>query len=356
VKLLDRYVARQFITTFLYLVLGLPLLFIVTDVTDNLDRYLDRGISGGAIALSYLYYIPQFVFWALPIAGLIATVFTIGGMTRHQEIVAAKAGGVSFYRLLAPILLMGAALSVLALGFGELVPVTNTMRAEALGERQMIGPGSRPNFVYQTQDGAVLSVRRLDGSRQQILGLLLERGAEGDRPAMHTVADHAVYERGVGWVLQQGYMRMLPPTGDERTFEFSEMRVPGLTESPEELRGDPKEPEEMRYAELTRYIGAVERSGGDPAELQVERGERVSLPLAILVIILFGGPLSTSSKRGGAAYGIGVSLLITMIYLLLFRVGRALGASGALPPLVAVWMPNLIFLVAGLILLSRVRT
>jgi lipopolysaccharide export system permease protein len=112
----------------------------------------------------------------------------------------------------------------------------------------------------------------------------------------------------------------------------------------------------MRYHEMTRYIRAIERSGGDTAEMRTEQSQKISLPLAILVIVLFGAPLATSNRRGGAAFGIGISLAVTMIYLLLFRVGKAVGASGTIDPVLAAWLPNALFLVAGLILLSRVRT
>src|SRR5690606_26780259 len=93
-KILDRYVFRQFLGTFILLVAALPFLFLITDLTDNLDRYLGRGIPPRLVAISYVYFLPQLIFWGFPVAGLIATVFTISGMTRHQEITAAKAGGV----------------------------------------------------------------------------------------------------------------------------------------------------------------------------------------------------------------------------------------------------------------------
>jgi lipopolysaccharide export system permease protein len=108
----------------------------------------------------------------------------------------------------------------------------------------------------------------------------------------------------------------------------------------------------MRYAEMARSIDAIERSGGSGLELRVERSTRIALPLAILVIVLFGAPLSTSSKRGGAAFGIGISLAVTMVYLMLFKVGTAVGASGALDPVAATWMPNALFLVAGAVMLA----
>jgi len=356
IRHLDRYVAKQFVVTFAVLVLGLPLLFIITDITENLDQHFARGISTGSIALSYLFYIPQFVVWSLPIAALVGTVFTVGAMTRHQEVVAAKAGGVSFYRLVAPIFVLGAVLSLIALALNEVVPVTNQIRAELIGERQTWGGTLRSDFIYVTEGGHVLAARRLEPASNRMSGVILEQRGRDGEGHRHAAAHEAVWTPETGWRLQNGFFRYLDENRGETTFEFAEMVVPHLSETPEELMAEPKDPDEMRYDEMSRFIAAIERSGGDSRPMRTERAQKISLPLAVAVIILFGAPLATSSKRGGAAYGIGVSLAVTMAYLLLFRVGSAMGASGSLPPLAAAWLPNLIFLAAGIVLLGRVRT
>ncbi|MGH7458738.1 MAG: LptF/LptG family permease [Longimicrobiaceae bacterium] len=354
VKLLDRYLANQFLTLFGYLVLGLPLLFVITDITDNLDSYLDQAIPAGRIALAYLYYLPQFVTWALPVSALMGTVFTIGSMTRHHEIAAAKAGGVSFYRLLVPVVVLGAGLSVVAFGLGELVPVTNRLRAEALGAVDGSDATHRSNFVFQAEGGEVLSVRRLDAPGGEMSRVMIEAEPGSGLPGLHAVADRARWS-GDAWNFRDGYLRLFS-AGAEQTFVFDSLRMPSVRAEPEELLAEPKDPEEMRYGEMSRFIEAIRRSGGDPNPLKVERDQKLALPVAVLVIILFGAPLSTSSKRGGAAWGVGVSLLTTMVYLLLFRIGTAVGASGTLPPLLAAWMPNLLFAAGAGVLLWRVNT
>lgn len=356
IKLLDRYISRQFLITFSSLVLGLPLLFIITDLTDNLDKYLGRGLELGPVALSYLYIVPQYILWAIPIAALVATVFTIGGLTRHQEIAAAKAGGISFYRLIAPILILSFIISLGALGLGELVPVTNELRAELLGERQNRSGSLRTNFVFQTEGGRVLSVRRLDPMENEMTGVVVEQEGDGTHPSLHQTAERALWTEEDGWRLEQGYLRLIGAEGEETTIRFAGTRIPTLNETPEELLADPKDPAEMRYQEMTRFIRAVERSGGNARSMKVEQAQKISLPLAVLVIVLFGAPLATSSQRGGTAFGIGISLAVTMVYLLLFRIGKAVGASGTMDPFLAAWLPNLLFLIAGLVLLSRVRT
>ena len=156
---------RTFTTTFLLLVLGLPLLFIIADITDNIDTYMERGVTGGKLLLNYLYQLPLFIQYSFPIAALIATVFTIGGMTRHQELTAAKAGGVSFYRIFLPIAAISLLLAVAAFGLGELTPITLQKRAVLMGDQAAVRSGPRVNFVYQTEREGVLTARRLSRRR-----------------------------------------------------------------------------------------------------------------------------------------------------------------------------------------------
>lgn len=355
-KLLDRYLVRQFLTTFSLLVLGLPLLFIIADITDNIDSYLGRGVPPGDLALSYVFQFPQFMVYAFPIAALVATVFTIGGMTRHQEITAAKAGGVSFWRLFVPVGVLSVLIAAGAFGLSEVVPVSLRHRAELLGEAPQRATGPRINFVFQTEREGVLSARRLDASTGEIIDLALEKNATATTPGVHLMARRAIWREAGGWRLEDGWRREIFADGTEKAVQFDTLALPGLVEAPEDLLAEPREPEMMRYAEVGRFIGAIERSGGSAAGLRVERAQKVAVPAAVIVIVLFGAPLVTSAGRGGTAYGVGISLGVTIVYMLMFRVGKAIGSSGAIDPLWAAWGPNGVFLLAGLVLMARVRT
>lgn len=201
-KLLDRYIFRQFTTTFVLLLVALPFLFLITDLTDQLDNYLARNVPPRAVALSYLYFIPQLVFWGFPIAALIATVFTIGNMTRHQEITAAKAGGVSFYRMAMPIILFSMVLSAGAVALGELVPVANQKRAEALRERESGTAPFRANVVFRTEDGGTLAAHRISATDNNMSQVVFERPLpDGTRSQISAFA--ANYDLVEGWVLDR---------------------------------------------------------------------------------------------------------------------------------------------------------
>ncbi|HEX6940541.1 MAG TPA: LptF/LptG family permease [Longimicrobiales bacterium] len=356
-RLLDRYVVAEFLRLFTLFAAAAPVLFILGDVTDNLDRHLERGYTVGQIALNYIYQVPLFVLYSFPIASLIAAVFTVNNMTRHFEVSAAKAGGISFYRLFAPLPLLGVLLTLVGIGISELVPIAQRARLAALEEPTTRGRTTRTDFVYRTADGWVLSVRRLDAARNRMSRVVVEReGDEPGTPSVYIDAKSADFAPDSGWVLHDGTYRAMFGPGVVRAFRFQSLRIPGLTETPDQLLAESRDPEEMGYAELGRFIEIIERSGGRPLELKVERAQKLAIPVATLVIILFAVPLSTSSQRGGSAYGVGISLAITIFYLMLFKVAGAAGASGTMPPTLAAWLPNGVFTAAALVLAAKVRT
>lgn len=363
-RILDRLVAGTFLKIFLVFVLTAPLLFVLGDINEQLDRYVDRGLTALEVAEAYVFMFPNFVLWSFPIAALVAAVFTVHGMTTHLEIVAAKAGGISFHRLVVPILILGTLITMAGLALAELVPRSNRIAAGILRNEQSRREW-RSDFVYQTEDGRLLSVGRLAVSQSKLTSVVMEDPPdEPGVPTIHIHASEALYDTaGAGtdstaapWTFRHGHLRTLYEDGTETAIRFVSLRVPGFTERPDELLREPRDEEEMTYEEMGRLAAIIERTGGEPHKLKVKKEQRLAIPTATLVIILFGAPLATSAKRGGAAFGVGLSLGTTIFYLLLFKIAGAFGASGALPPLVAAWIPNVLFLGLGIWLWFRVRT
>jgi lipopolysaccharide export system permease protein len=357
-KILDRLIIREFVRLFILFMFASPVLFILGDLTDNLDTYLDRGYSSSQVLLGYFYQLPLFISWGLPVAALIATIFTVNNMTRHSEVAAAKAGGISFYRLYASLPLIGIVLTALGLVLTELIPVGNQLRSEAMAyEGRTSRHLARSNFVYRDLDGRVFAIRRLDVADQRITGITVEReGNEPEVPSVHIFSPAAQYDSAHGWTLENGYLRLMAGPDIERAFRFARLRTASFNEAPEQLVDTQKDPDMMRYGELGQLIQILQRSGGEPLNLMVERAQKLAIPVAALVIILFAAPLANSSPRGGAAYGVGVSLGITIVYLMLFKIAGAAGSSGTIPPVWAAWLPNVVFAVASLYLIRQVRT
>ncbi len=356
IRILDRLIATSFLKVFLALVFGAPILFVLGDITENLADYLDQELTGMAITKAYIYMMPQFIQWAFPVAALVAVVFTVQTMTLHREIVAAKAGGISFHRLIVPMIALGVLLTGAALGLAAIVPRANTIAGQYL-RKEDLRRDFRGFFSFQGEGGRNFSVRSLSVSGGTLNEVVMETVEPGtNRPLDHLTSNIVRYDPDAGWTFNNGYYRLLGEGEEELAFQYQSLQLRGFQERPEEFLEDPKAPEEMTFGEMGRLADVMTRSGGDPQKLLVDRQEKLAIPVATLVIILFGAPLATSSKRGGTAYGIGVALLSTILYMLLFRIFGAFGETGAIEPLVAAWLPNLLFLGAGLIFLTRVRT
>lgn len=353
-RLLDRMVLGSFFRLFVVGILATPPLFILGDVTENLDRYLDRGLGLGQVAIAYVWMLPLYLQWSFPVAALIAAVFTVHNMTLHREVVAAKAGGISFHRLIRPVLFGGALLMVAALGLSIVVPITFRRANDILQNEP--SRSWRSDFVYETGHGLALAVNRLTLDDNRMTGVVAVQKAADGRPLVHIEAEAASYQPSDGWTFHQGTLRRLEGPDTVRSSNFKSLKIAGLTETPPELLEAPRQIDEMTYGELGRLAAIIERSGGHPKKMMVNREQKISIPVATLIIILFGMPLATNTKRGGTAYGIGVSLGTTMLYLLAFKVGAGFGAGGAVSPFVAAWLPNFIFLAMGLVLMAKVRT
>jgi lipopolysaccharide export system permease protein len=289
---------------------------------------------------------------------LFATVFTVGSLARHSELTAAKAGGQSFRRLVFPLILASVFATGLALVVGELAPGSTAKELKIQKAQPDVPSSARFNFVYRGDQGWVYTVRSLELATRKLKGLLFERQGTGIAyPGLVVTADSATYDadRRV-WRLWHGSSRAIAAPDQEASFTFRSLVLRSFTQTPADLLAEPKAPDEMRYAELGRYIEALERSGNDANKLIVERALKLAIPATCLIIVIFGAPLAITSPRAGMAFGIAISLGTTVFFLLLMQIAKAVGAGGLIDPTVAAWLPNGIFLLVGLVLLARVRT
>jgi lipopolysaccharide export system permease protein len=354
---LDRYVFKEFWKILVSTALGFPLLLVIIDLTDNLEKFLARNLPKQDIALSYLYWIPESMFMVLPAAVLFATVFSIGGFTRHSEITAAKASGISFYRIAMPIFFGAVLAAGLDLALGEIVPITNSRRNDLLEEDKFRGTTMRYNFAFQGEHGRVYKVQALNTNSQTLEGVQVERKGTGqDYPTILIAAERATWEPNPGWRMERGQLRLVTDSQPDFSIAFASMLDKRFAERPTDMMTKPRSPQEMRYRELTRFIRTLERSGGDANQLRVERALKIAIPVTCIIIALFGAPLATSTQRGGAAYGVGISLAVTVVFLMLVQLTKAIGSKGLLPPDLAAWVPSAIFALLGVVLLTRVRT
>jgi lipopolysaccharide export system permease protein len=217
----------------------------------------------------------------------------------------------------------------------------------------------RYNFAFASGEGRVYKVQQLQTASGTAEAVQVERrGLEGDStyPTWIVSAQRAKWQAGNGWLMMSGTMHVLTGERNDVTIAFDSLRDRHFVETPVQLMASPRAPEDMRYEELGRYIRALERSGSDVNRIKVERALKIAVPVTCIIIAIFGAPLATSTQRGGAAWGIGLSLAVTVLFLVSIQLTQAIGAKAVMDPTLAAWLPNILFGVGGLLLLARVRT
>jgi lipopolysaccharide export system permease protein len=354
---LDKYVLTEFLKILAATTLGFPVLVIVIDITENLDKYLQRHLQTWDIVQAYAYSVPDTMFVVLPASVLFATVFAIGGFTRHSELTAAKASGISFHRFIAPIFFGAVIATALGLVLSAAAPPANARKFELLQERKFRNDVNRFNFAFAGEEGRVYQITAADVLKRTLEGVEIDRKGLGpDYPTYVITARSAKYSTRRGWLLRNGVAHVM--TGDSTNFAiaFDSLRDRHFREEPVHLMANPKAPEEMGYGDLGNFIKAMERSGSDVNKLRTERMLKIAIPFTCIIIMMFGAPLATSNQRGGAAYGAGVSLGTTVVFLMLVQLTQAIGDKGIMLPELAAWLPGILFGVVGAVLLVRVRT
>lgn len=358
IRPLDRYVLSEFLKILTATALGFPVLVIVINITEDLQKYLLRNVPPLDIAKAYVFGVPETMFQVLPAAVLFATVFSIGGFTRHSEISAAKASGISFYRFIAPIAGGAAIAVILDVLVGAAMPMANARRDELLREKQSGEAVTRASFTFATEEGRVYKIASADASTGSLDRVEIDRKGKGwpDFPTYVIYARSGRWSERNGWLLKNGVVHVLTGDSSNFTVSFDSLRDRHLTEPPKHLLANQKAPEEMGFVDLGNFIASMERSGTDVNQLRVQRMLKIAIPATCMIIMLFGAPLATSSQRGGAAYGVGVSLATTVIFLMLVQLTQAVGGKGIVNPELAAWLPGILFLAVGAALLARVRT
>ena len=356
-RALDRYVLAEWLRIFLITAFGFPVLIVIVDLTEKLDTYLQRQIPARDIAVSYIYGVPETMFQVLPAAVLFATVFTVSSFTRYSEITAAKASGISFHRFIRPLTLGAVFAMCIGFSLNVIIPPLNQKKLNLLQEQKFKDTGERYNFVYSTTDNRTYKVGALHAARNMIENVEVERLGRGAAlPTTYSIAEQAFFRKDAFWVMVRGTLHVVPNGSTDYVFTYDSLVDRAFTERPLELNAATKAPADMGWRELGRYIRALQRAGSDVNPLKVERMLKLAIPVTCVIILLFAAPLATSTQRGGAAWGIGVSLLTTVVFLVLVNLMRGVGGKGIISPDLAAWVPSLIFGAVGAVLLWRVRT
>jgi LPS export ABC transporter permease LptG/LPS export ABC transporter permease LptF len=362
--ILDRYVTAMYVRVFALCALGLLALFYISTFIDRSDKVF-KGAATWSMMGDYLWYLlPQYVYFVLPMSVLLASLVTIGVLTKNSELIVMKACGISLYRVAVPML--GAALvaggTLFALEqtiLGEWNRKADSIKAVMNG----VAPATLDMLTRQWvvgSQGNIYHYNFFDPGNDALLGLSVFEFSNGMRSiAERSYAERARYEPVPGhpnaWRAEQTWTREFTPSGDTR--RFSADPVTQFTLEPPSYFGTRQpEPQFMSYSQLRTYIEQLRTSGFDVIAQQVALERKASFPFVTVIMTLLAVPFAVSAGRRGAMYGVGAGIVIAITYWVAFSVFAALGTGGVVAPTLAAWAPNLLFGAGAAYLLLTVRT
>lgn len=359
-NLLDRYVVRLFALVFLLVLLSGISLFIIFDLSDTIDEIFKNKVPNILVFNYYKYNSLQMFYEIAPIVVLVTTLMTYSLLSRSNEVTACRALGVSVYRLALPALVAALVVCLFCIYLESAVlPASNekvaqlkdrirgneTVRTYRRADRQWLFGQGRYIYNYIHYD-----------PRQQTL----QRLQVFDFDASHRLnrrlfAESAQYI-GDAWVFSNGWARSFEGVEVTDYARFEAPKIVRYPETPDYFDSEIRPPEQMRYGELKEYIQELEESGQPVPELKVELYNKVALPVISLIMALVALPFAFRLGRQGALYGIGVSVVLGMVFMGIFAFFSTLGQAGALPPVVAVWSPGTVFAILAGYLFLGVKT
>ena len=352
-RILDKYILRRFCATLGYTIVAFVFIVIFVDMVGNLGKFIDRDVPQIVILKYYSFYVPYILVLALPIAMLLASLFSVGQMAKYNELTAIRSAGISLTRILLPVFLASVFISALAIGIGEMVvPPANQRKTNITNQYLESGRSRSPTSVTDI-------FWRDKTNRRLFIGRYETRTKTAHKISIQTLDGNQIVERidapemrwqDSTWVLLRGYRRTFS-NKQEKAEPFEELSDDNIDIKPEKLAESKIAPEDMSFQELRVFTDEVLRNGGDPNRWLVDLHFKLSIPFANFIMVLFGAPLASRKRNSNAVFGFIISLLVCFLYYGSNTLVKTLGQNGDFPPLFAAWVTNLVFFVCGLLVL-----
>lgn len=364
-KIIDRYILKEIINPFLFGIAAFTSIFVGTDLLFRVARMItDWGVSFGDAVRVFILSLPEIIVLTFPMSMLLATLLAFGRLSGDSEVIAFKAGGWSFVRMVIPVLIVALLLSFLTVAINETIVPRAQQRVEA-----MVWEFRHGEKLPKTQKHIYLSP--LDRKTGKVDFLFYAYQFDGEKLIMDDVtyqdfedghltrvirAEEAVWRDG-GWEFRNGSIYDLLKEGEVSTMQFERYfdryQVLGLRRTPREISSSQKDPKKMSYSELKNLIALKREEGRGVDDLLVILHQRFSIPFACFIFALIGAPAGMKSNRTGSSIGLGLSIVIIFIYYLFLTFGSALGQDGIIPPVLGAWIQNIVFGLVGTCMLLK---
>ena len=350
-RIIDWYILRKFLTTFVFVVLIVTAVVVVIDITERNDKFIQNSLGVDMIVKYYVAYIPYIINLVMPILIFIASVFITARMAGHTEIIAILSSGISFRRMMRPYLI--GALIIGGVSFyanGWLIPDANKVRIDFqykyFGQNKGKAERNLHIKIAPTTYAFLESFNQptLSGTRftlETIEGTILKEKLSARRIEWDTTNNN--------WKLINWQLRVIDGMQEVVT-EGREMDTT-INLSPDDFASLTGVQETLTNPELAEYIEVLQQRGDDGITLyRTEQYVRNMSPFAAIILTFMGLIVSAKKRRGGAGLQIAIGFGLAFLFIIFFMFSKAIAEANSMPPLLAVWIPNIIFSTITLVL------
>jgi LPS export ABC transporter permease LptG/LPS export ABC transporter permease LptF len=366
-RILDAYVVREFLNTFILVLTGFVMLMLVFTFFEIMGDILRHHIRLYTVGDYLLNLTPSMIYQIAPLAVLIAVLVTFGVLNRNSEIVAMKATGISLYRLVVPVVSIAAILAVSLFLFDEFYLPQANRKQESLhnlikGKPPQTVLHPEKNWIFgQPRPGEparIFYYQYFDRDRNEFVNLsVFEFDASTFALSKRIYAARAVWDQESDtWQFQKGWQRDIKGANVTNYTEFQKATFAEIHENPDYFIKEKLQSQEMNFNQLDHYIGDLRQSGFDTMRLRVELWHKLAYPFVAVVMAMLAIPFALSMGRRGSLTGIAVAIFIALAYFVCDNLFGALGNVDYLPAAMAAWSSDVLFGLVGGYLLLRTPT
>jgi lipopolysaccharide export system permease protein len=355
-SIIHSYITRLFFKYF-GMVLGMVIVvYLSIDFFGMIDNLMAASLSASGIIAYFLYKIPMIVSQITPAALLLSVLIVFGLMSKNNEIIALKSGGISEYYLVTPIVVIGLCLSIALFFFTETIAPITTAKANRLAEKkkedkQVIT--STEKNIWIRGDRSITHISFYNPVDKTIFGITIVYFDDKFDVTRRVDAKQAIFQDDK-WVLLKAMTQKFDRQSDNSEMTFAESVTVDLDLKPDDLKRVEHESEEMSFASLMKYIQKVEKEGYDATKYRVDLYAKTAFPFVCLIMSLLSSGIALRGKtREGMSVSFAYAIITAFCYWGLYSFCLSLGYGDMIPPLIAAWMANAIFFCgSGLVVLN----
>ncbi len=350
-SILDRYIGQTWLRMLMLCLSGFIGIYLVIDLIENIPRFLRAGGAAGDVALYFIWKFPEMIGRTAMFSILMATLLTLGVLSRDSEITALRSCGVSLLRISMPMLVLGLIASILLMINGELILPHSYARTEQIHRVRIMKSVERAKFkrnnIWFRSSSMILQARLFEPKTRTLSGLVVWSVDDSMNPVSRIDADSAVYSAG-SWLLHSASLRSFQAV-DGYAPQFKQTMALDLGLKVEDLQVLDIDADNMSISALKEYAESLKRGGYQAYRYLTLMHTKIASPFAALIMVLLGIPFALrNSRSSGIAIGIGAGVGIGFAYFIVNAVLLSYGRSGVLTPVAAAWGANVIFMLGGI--------